>query len=147
MSTDRIIVHSDIAPAFLSGLKTALSDMPSDTLLPRVVSATSKARLDNIVANAVSSGAKILFGRDHDVKTATQPTLDASFTPTVIDGVKEDMTFWNEEAFGPVVGCLVVQTEDEAIAIANNTGYGLSAAVFTQDLRRGLSVAKRINSG
>jgi len=147
MSTDRIILHKDIAPAFLSGLKAALSSMPSDVPLPKVVSVASKARLDAVVAGAISDGANILFGSVPGEDRPTTPTLKAAFPPTIISDMKEDMTFWKEEAFGPLVGCMVVQTEDEAVAVANNTEYGLSAAVFTQDLRRGLAIAKRIESG
>lgn len=145
MSTDRIILHSAIAPAFLAGLKAALSNTPGDVPLPKVVSAASKARLDAVVAGAVSEGANILFGKAPDADAATPPT--AAFVPTVIGDMKEDMSFWNDEAFGPVVGCMVVQSEDEAIAVANKTPYGLSASVFTQDLRRGLAIAKKIESG
>ncbi|TVY84269.1 Vanillin dehydrogenase [Lachnellula suecica] len=146
MSTDRIILHSEIAPAFLSGLKAALSSMPSDKPLPKVVSAASKARLDAVVAGAVSNGASILFGTLPGADASAQAS-SATFAPTIISEMKSDMPFWNEEAFGPVVGCMVVQSEDEAIAVANKSAYGLSASVFTQDLRRGLRIAKRLESG
>ena len=52
-----------------------------------------------------------------------------------------------EEAFGPTVGVLEVESEEEAVRVANDTGYGLSAAVFTEDLRRGFRVARQIDSG
>jgi acyl-CoA reductase-like NAD-dependent aldehyde dehydrogenase len=148
MATDRIILHSAIAPAFLTALKAALSSTPSRSPLPTVVSSTSKERLETIVSEAVSGGAKVLFG------SALNPNISSSigqsaacFGPTVLGNFAEDTEFWNEEVFGPLVGYKIVQSEDEAVSAANNTGYGLSAAVFTKDLRRGLAVAKRIESG
>lgn len=67
--------------------------------------------------------------------------------PAVLGGVKEDMALWQEESFASVAACMPFDSEDEAIRLANGSGYGLSASVFTEDLRRGLAMAKRIQSG
>jgi acyl-CoA reductase-like NAD-dependent aldehyde dehydrogenase len=66
---------------------------------------------------------------------------------TVIDKVTSSMKLFREESFGPVVAIIRARDEAEAIALANDTEYGLSAAVFTKDTARGLRVAKQINSG
>jgi acyl-CoA reductase-like NAD-dependent aldehyde dehydrogenase len=66
---------------------------------------------------------------------------------TVIDKVTSDMRLYGEESFGPVVGIIRVRDEEGAIRIANDSEYGLSAAVFTRDVARGLTVARRIKSG
>ena len=67
--------------------------------------------------------------------------------PIVVEGIKKGMDLYSEEAFGPAVGLVEIQSLEEAVDIMNDTGYGLSAAVFTQDLGRGLKVAREIESG
>ncbi len=67
--------------------------------------------------------------------------------PTVFDGVTDDMTIAREEIFGPVLSLLTFQTEDEAVARANATPYGLAAGVFTRDLARGHRVAAALQAG
>lgn len=67
--------------------------------------------------------------------------------PAVLGGVKEDMALWQEESFASVAACMPFDSEDEAIRLANGSGYGLSASIFTEDLRRGLAMARRIQSG
>jgi acyl-CoA reductase-like NAD-dependent aldehyde dehydrogenase len=66
---------------------------------------------------------------------------------TVLDGVTPAMKLYRDESFGPVVGIVRVADEEEAIRVANDSEYGLSAAVFTRDSARGLRVARRIRSG
>jgi acyl-CoA reductase-like NAD-dependent aldehyde dehydrogenase len=66
---------------------------------------------------------------------------------TVIDGVNSSMRIYGEESFGPVVCVVRVNGADEAVRVANDTEYGLSAAVFGRDIARALEVAKRIDSG
>jgi acyl-CoA reductase-like NAD-dependent aldehyde dehydrogenase len=144
MSTDRIILLSPIAPFFLAALKAALQSRGPDAPSPTLISLSSKARVTSLVADALSAGAHVHFAPDDP------PADDAQgvrFDPVVLGGMSEDMRLWQEEAFAPVVGYMVVDTEDEAIDAANKTDYGLSAAVFTRDLRRGLAVARRIRSG
>lgn len=82
-----------------------------------------------------------------DRQDSKDDNASVCFAPTVLGGVTEDMAIWHDEAFGPIVGLMVAQSEDEAVRMANKTGYGLSAAVFTRDLRKGLALAKRIESG
>jgi acyl-CoA reductase-like NAD-dependent aldehyde dehydrogenase len=66
---------------------------------------------------------------------------------TVVDKVTPAMRLFDEESFGPVVSVIRVDGEEEAIGVANDTEYGLSAAVFTRDIARGLRVAQQIESG
>jgi acyl-CoA reductase-like NAD-dependent aldehyde dehydrogenase len=65
----------------------------------------------------------------------------------VVDGVTPQMALYRDESFGPVVGIVRVKDEEAAIRAANDSDYGLSAAVFTKDVARGLKVARRIKSG
>jgi vanillin dehydrogenase len=67
--------------------------------------------------------------------------------PTVLDGVAPDMAVWTEETFGPVAPVVTVSEEDEAVKLANDSEYGLSAGVITADEERGLSVARRLETG
>ena len=57
------------------------------------------------------------------------------------------MTLWQDELFAPLAALVTVENDDDAVAIANKTGYGLSASIFTEDLRKGFALAKRIESG
>jgi len=65
----------------------------------------------------------------------------------VVEKVTKDMDLYNTESFGPTVSLYTVASDDAAIELANDTDYGLSAAVYTEDLRRGLRIAKKIKSG
>ena len=67
--------------------------------------------------------------------------------PIVIENVTTEMDIYHQESFGPTVSLIVVESEEEAVELANDTEYGLSAAVFTRDLAAGLRVAKQIDSG
>ncbi|KAF4625122.1 hypothetical protein G7Y89_g13048 [Cudoniella acicularis] len=150
MATDRIIIHSEIAPIFLGALKSALSSPAAGNEgpppLPIVVSSAAKTRLESIVDDAISSGAQVLVGKQSNPQKIPSGG-GVWFTPTVLGSIKENSHFWTEEAFGPVVGYTIVNSQEEAIEIANRTSYGLSAAVFTEDLRQGLAVAKKLQSG
>lgn len=72
---------------------------------------------------------------------------DTRMRPFILENVTPKMDIYREESFGPTVSLLTFDTEDEAVKIANDTDYGLSASVFTTDLATGFRVAKRIESG
>ena len=67
--------------------------------------------------------------------------------PTIFTGVRPTMRIANEEVFGPVLSIIPFETEDEAVQIANNTVYGLAAGVWTQSIRRALSMSERLEAG
>lgn len=153
MSTDRLIIHSSIAGEFLGALHKGLSTMLAGSPPPpHLVSSVSKSRLQHLVCGAISQGAFKLIGGDDHLPTDDSnehPSSDAGigFRPMVIGNVTENMELWQEENFGPVVSYMIAKTEDEAVAMANGTKFGLSASVFTKDLRKGLALAKRLQSG
>ncbi len=95
------------------------------------------------LADAVKKGAKVVFGGKRAAKQAT----DMFFEPTVIDRVSPEMLLNNEETFGPVVPVITVKEYDEAIALANGTGYGLQMAIFTRDIDKAFYFAERLRSG
>lgn len=143
MSTERIIVHSSIASPFATALKIATDKLyPSSSPAQVLISPLGTAKNQKLVKQAVSKGAKVLIG-DLDAKESSNTRM----RPIVVEGVKKDMDLYHQESFGPSVSLIVVESEEEAIEVANDTEYGLSAAVFTKNLATGLRVAKQIESG
>ncbi|KAJ5971362.1 Aldehyde dehydrogenase N-terminal [Penicillium vulpinum] len=144
MATDRILVHTSILPAFTEALKKALAaGAAASSLPPTLVNVASKIRVEALIASAVSAGAHFISGSADSIPTDSGVRM----APAVLGGMKEDMALWQEESFASVAACMPFDSEEEAIRLANGSGYGLSASVFTEDLRRGLAMAKRIQSG
>ncbi|KAI6710406.1 hypothetical protein JHW43_007053 [Diplocarpon mali] len=150
MATERIIVEASIRAAFVAELTAAI-----DALFPRagealvLASEAGVRRNRALVADAAARGGEVIFGRgpgdgDDDDDDKASP---ARMRPVVVQGVTREMDLYYQESFGPTVSLLEAADEDEAVALANDTEYGLSAAVFTADLARGLRVARRIESG
>lgn len=143
MGTDRVVAHSSIAPKLLEIIKEQLAGAAkASETLPNVVSNASKTRLAQLVSEALAQGAQLITGTREQSKGPS-----ASFVPTVLGDVKSSSELYHEEAFGPLVSVSTFESEDEAIHLANSTPYGLHAAVFTKDLRRGFAVAKRLEAG
>jgi acyl-CoA reductase-like NAD-dependent aldehyde dehydrogenase len=142
MSTERILVHTAVADKFKAVLKATMDQLFAQQ--PGLILVNEAPVLKNrqLLQDAISKGAKVVFGDpEHkaDIKTAMRPV--------VLENVQEGMSIYHIESFGPTVSLFVVQSDDEAVKIANDTDYGLAAAVFTEDLRRGLRIAKNIQSG
>ncbi|KAJ7634989.1 Aldehyde/histidinol dehydrogenase [Roridomyces roridus] len=150
MSTERVIVQKSILEPFRGALKAAVAGfMPADGLAPILAQATGVERNRALVADALTKGATLLHG-DHRADELHPETGVASPTrlrPLILEGVTSAMRVYHEESFGPSVSVIGVETEDEAVALANDTQYGLNNAVFTKDLARGLRVARRLESG
>ena len=105
----------------------------------------SPAHLERVrahVDNAVSSGATVLAGG-----SARPDIAPLAFEPTVLEGVTEGMTLCREETFGPVTSVYRVFDDEEAVRRANDTKYGLNAAILTRDLRTGRRLARRLKTG
>ncbi|MGT2514010.1 aldehyde dehydrogenase [Sphingomonas panni] len=144
MSTERIIVVDSVADAFVEKFAAKVRTMAvgdpreGKTPLGAVVDQKTVAHVQSLIADAVAAGAVQVNGGD----------ADGVLMPAhVIDKVTPEMKLFRDESFGPVVGVIRARDEDHAIALANDTEYGLSASVFTRDTARGLRVAKRIQSG
>ena len=143
MSTERIIVHEGIADAFVAALAAKARALPhgnprDKVVLGALITPEAAAKMDRIIADATSHGGRVIAGggRDGSVVAAT-----------LIDNVTDAMTIYREESFGPVKPIIRVADDDAAVRVANDTEYGLSAAVFSRDLRRAMAVAERIESG
>ena len=100
------------------------------------------ARVKDLLKSALQEGAVAACGGKAD------PELGGFFVqPTVLTNVRPEMRVMREEVFGPVVGMMAFDTEDEGVAIANDTRYGLAAGIWTNDIRRVHRVAKRLQTG
>lgn len=144
MSAERVVVDEDVADAFVEKLARRARALPAgdprreDVVLGSLVSPEAAERLAALVADAVAKGARCVAGG------AVRGTV---MEATVLDGVTPEMKLYAEESFGPVVCVVRVRGVEEAIRVANDTEYGLSSAVFGEDLARALGVARRIETG
>lgn len=143
MCTERIIVHRAIADEFREALKTAMNNGlggPDTELVAINLAAITKNR--DLVRDAISKGGKILIGN-----LDTQATSNTRMGAIVVENVTDEMDIYKTESFGPTVSLFVVDSDEDAIRLANDTEYGLSASVYTESLTRGLKVAQQIDSG
>ncbi|KAK7713144.1 hypothetical protein SLS57_007474 [Botryosphaeria dothidea] len=148
MSTERILVHKDIIEQFRPALQGFLKQFDSGAA-PVLVQSPAVEKNRKLVEDAVSKGAKVVYG-DHKSEEKHPETSEISKTrlrPIVVEGVKKEMELYGTESFGPSVSLIPIESEEEAVRIANDTEYGLTAAVFTKDLARALRIAKQIESG
>ncbi|MEJ2021872.1 MAG: aldehyde dehydrogenase family protein, partial [Maritimibacter sp.] len=143
MSTERIIVDEAIADEFVAKLSARAAGLPfgnprDQVVLGALVSIGAGEKMDALIADATGKGAKLVAGGQRD---------GAIHSATLLDGVTPAMRIYGEESFGPVKSIIRVNGDAEAIATANDTEYGLSAAVFSQDIQRAIGAANQINSG
>ncbi|WP_169566511.1 aldehyde dehydrogenase [Sneathiella limimaris] len=144
MSTERVIVDEAIADPFVEKLtekvRTLKAGDPREgkTPLGSVVDKTAAQRIQELITDAVDKGAVVLAGG----------VVDGTIIgATLLDRVSPSMRIYREETFGPVACIYRAGSVDEAVRIANDTEYGLSASVFGQNAMRAMSVAQRIESG
>jgi succinate-semialdehyde dehydrogenase/glutarate-semialdehyde dehydrogenase len=148
ISTERLLVHESIKDEFLAEF---LDRVRALTLSPQVgwgaqmgslISADQLATVQEHVADAVAKGATVLAGGQ------ARPDLGPfCYEPTVLAGVTEEMVSCHEETFGPVVAVSSFSTDDKAVELANDTGYGLNAAILTTDPGAARAMAARIRTG
>jgi succinate-semialdehyde dehydrogenase / glutarate-semialdehyde dehydrogenase len=148
VSTERIYVHSSLFERFLDRFVERTRALRLGVAFDYSVemgSLTSQRQLRTVeehVADALEKGASLLAGGRR------RPDLGPLFyEPTVLTDVRENMALYAEETFGPVVSVYSFGTEDEAVALANRSAYGLNASVWTRDTSRGVALARRIRAG
>ncbi|NWN87361.1 MAG: NAD-dependent succinate-semialdehyde dehydrogenase [Micrococcaceae bacterium] len=143
----RIIVLEDVYDEFVEQLSEAVNNLEladpaeEDTFIGPMSSASAADGLHEQVQDAISQGATVHAGGDFDTRGG------AWYQPTMLTGITEDMRAYSEELFGPVAMVYKVKDEDEAIKLANDTPYGLSAAVMASDEDHARSVGERIETG
>jgi vanillin dehydrogenase len=144
MSTERVIIDEKVADEFATKLAKRVAALPSgdprkgDFVLGAVVGKPTVDRVQKLVSEAVAKGAKVLCGGESD---------GTIMKGIVVDKVTQDMSIFREESFGPQVSITRVKSAEEAVKVANDTEYGLSAALFTRDVARGIELARKIESG
>jgi benzaldehyde dehydrogenase (NAD) len=144
MSTERVIIERSVADEFAAKLAKRVAALPvgnpneGEFVIASVVGPATVERVRRLVSEAEKQGAKVLVGG------GAQGTIMQGI---VVDHVTPAMALFREESFGPQVSITRVDSVDEAVRLANDTEYGLSAAVFTRDIARGFEIAKRIDSG
>jgi acyl-CoA reductase-like NAD-dependent aldehyde dehydrogenase len=142
MSTERILVDAAVAEEFTERLAAKASELgvgdPRSNVIGPVINARQADKIRRHIDDAVAHGATVRTGGAND---------GLFFEPTVLDGVAPDMAVWTEETFGPVAPVVTVSGEEDAVKLANDSEYGLSAGIITADEERGLSVARRLETG
>jgi benzaldehyde dehydrogenase (NAD) len=144
MSTERLIVVESVADEFCKRFAEKARSMPvgdpreGKTPLGAVVDRKTVDHVNRLIDDAVAKGASLLSGGK--AESVLMPA-------TVVDGVTAEMNLYRDESFGPIVAIIRAKDEADAIRLANDSEYGLSAAVFTRDTARGLRVARQVRSG
>ncbi|KAM3505469.1 hypothetical protein MY10362_002918 [Beauveria mimosiformis] len=149
MSTERILVHERVRDDFATELVAAVKELyggggggGANQDAGVLVTAAAVVKNKALVADALRKGATLLYGdpdEEHETTTRMRPVVVAEVTPS--------MDVYRTESFGPTVSLISFKDEADAVAIANDTEYGLAAAVFSKDLRRALGVARKIETG
>ncbi|MFD3619801.1 NAD-dependent succinate-semialdehyde dehydrogenase [Streptomyces sp. NPDC058676] len=146
-AANRIFVHTSIADEFAARLTARMAALtvgpgtePGIDVGP-LIDTAGRGKVDDLVRDAVKHGAKVLTGGE-------LPDGPGNFyPPTVLTGVSTECAIMDTEIFGPVAAILTFDDEDEAVAAANDTAFGLAAYLFTQNLDRALRVSERLESG
>lgn len=146
MGNTRIYVHEAVADVFIEKFKKALTVQSGDPLLPTT---THGPQVDYIqyekIQQYIEEGKKVAEMTLGEVPLGHKNGF--FIQPTVFVNTPEDAKILKEEIFGPVVSINTFSTEDEVVAKANDTEYGLYAAVFTKDISRALRMAKKLEAG
>ncbi|KXJ88142.1 aldehyde dehydrogenase [Microdochium bolleyi] len=145
MSTERILVHEDLVESFLDILKSKIQTLfGSVDNTPILVTEASAARNRELVEDAISKGAEKVIWSSEDGEHEAVPT---HMRPVLLRGVDETMKLYRGESFGPTVSLYAFSDEDAMIKMANDTDYGLTCGIFTENLGTALRVADQIESG
>jgi benzaldehyde dehydrogenase (NAD) len=143
-ATGRHIVHRSVAARYVDLLaekagRLRLGDpYRQDVDLGPIVNQKQLERVDGIVRRSIDGGAHVVVGGTHE---------GLFYRPTVLTDVTADQPAWREEIFGPVAPVVVFDTDEEALALANDSEYGLTGAVYSRSISRGFALAQRFRSG
>ncbi len=147
VAANRFHVHESISEEFAARLAEKMSSLrvgrgtEPDTDVGPLIDDAQRGKVRELVDDAVEHGAKVVVGG------SAPDRRGYFFDPTVISGVEEDARMYREEIFGPVAPVYSFRTDEEALAAANGTEYGLVAYVFTRDLGRALRVVEGLETG
>ena len=140
----RHIVHESVAGDYVDALRDKAQKLRmgdpyrEDVQLGPIVNEKQIRRVADIVDRSVEGGARLVTGGAHE---------GLFYQPTVLADVTPDLPAWTDEIFGPVAPVTTFRTDEEALALANSSEYGLVGAVYSRSMSRGLSIAQRIKAG
>jgi len=143
----RVVVERTIAEEFLGKVRAACAHMvvgdprAAKTRVGPLITPEHFARVSSFVERAKDAGARVLWGGARDAAG------ELYFQPTLFDGVKPDAEISQREVFGPVLTWQTFGSDDEAVAFANNTRYGLAGVLFSRNERRAMAIAERVVAG
>ncbi|EHI13379.1 NAD-dependent succinate-semialdehyde dehydrogenase [Mycolicibacterium thermoresistibile] len=148
---NRFIVHRSIAEPFIATLRARIEKLvPGDglaagTTVGPLIDEVALKKMQRQVDDAVDKGAKLELGGSR----LQGPAFDNGhfYAPTILTGVTPDMLICSEETFGPIAPVMVFDDEDEAIAMANSTEYGLAGYIYTRDISRAIRVGEALDFG
>jgi len=146
-SANRFHVASSVAGDFAERLAARMGDMKvgrgtePDVKVGPLIDDDQRGKVADLVDDAVGKGAKVLVGGEK------QGDVGYFYKPTVLTGISADAELLKEEIFGPVAPIKTFSSEEEAIAAANDTEYGLVAYLYTRDLNRAFRVAEALETG
>jgi benzaldehyde dehydrogenase (NAD) len=144
MASNRVLVHESIAPAMAERLVGKATHLPvgngatGQVALGPLIDARQRDRVHAAVQASVAAGAQLLAGGTYD---------GLFYKPTVLAGVKPGMPTFDHETFGPVVNLVTFKTDEEAVALANNSQGGLAAGVISASVGRALKVGNQLKAG
>jgi acyl-CoA reductase-like NAD-dependent aldehyde dehydrogenase len=144
MNSKRIIVEKSVAESFTKKFVQKVSTLKvgdprrTDTVIGPLINKSQLNKLVVQVEKAVKQGAKLLCGGNHE---------GLCYHPSVLSQVTEEMEIFHEETFGPVASVITADNAEEALRMANNSQYGLSSGIITNDFRKGLEIAEKLESG
>jgi succinate-semialdehyde dehydrogenase/glutarate-semialdehyde dehydrogenase len=147
VAANRFLVHEDVAADFaarlaarMSGLPVARGTEPRSEVGP-LIDPAQRDKVEELVADAVAAGAEVLTG------ASRLPGPGYFYPPTVLTGVPTTCRMWREEIFGPVAALYTFATEAQAVALANDTEFGLVAYLYTRDQDRTFRVGEALQTG
>ncbi|MBQ4767142.1 aldehyde dehydrogenase [Pectobacterium versatile] len=145
---ERVYVQKGIYDEFISRIKTAMEQVTFGNTAEKkaldmgpLISAAARQRVEDKVAKAVSQGAKVLLGGQRESGTGY------FYPPTLLVDVKQDMPIMHEEVFGPVLPVATFDTLEEAITMANDSEYGLTSSIYTQNINTAMKALKGLKFG
>ncbi|EKF00533.1 putative methylmalonate-semialdehyde dehydrogenase [Tolypothrix sp. PCC 7601] len=150
-ATSRLILHRDIKEKFTAMLYERTSKLrlgagtDPDIDIGPLINASQLQRVNKYLDIAREEGAKVLIGGE--IASEGQLKNGNFFKPTILDNVTPEMRVAREEIFGPVVALIEVSSFEEAIAVLNDTNYGLSSSVYTRDINRAFTAMRDIEAG
>jgi benzaldehyde dehydrogenase (NAD) len=144
MASGRVLVHSAIVDAFAAKMAEKARMMPvgdpttGAVALGPMINSSQRDRAQRLVDQSVAQGAKLIAGGKSE---------GLFYSPTVVNGVKPGMALYSDEAFAPIIAITSFNTDDEAVALANDTDYGLSAGILTNSIARAMAIGEKLQVG